>query len=173
MGREVRRVPPDWKHPTGLLGAYIPLFDGNDLHKRIAEWDVGAEQWAQGLRNDFNGGWVAIRGDQENMSFGDWYGERPNPKDYMPEWAPEQSTHYMMYENTSEGTPISPAFATPEELACWLADTGASAFGHITASYEAWLEIAKGGYAPGAVYSPERGFQSGVQAGYEMSHQGD
>jgi len=57
----------------------------------------------------------------------------------------------MMYETTSEGTPISPAFETPEALARWLTDTGASAFGKSTAPYEAWLSVCNGGYAPSLV----------------------
>jgi len=69
----------------------------------------------------------------------------------------------MMYETTSEGTPISPAFATPEELAQWLADNGASSFGSSTASYESWLRVAKGGWAPSAIMD-QNGLRSGVEA---------
>jgi hypothetical protein len=56
-----------------------------------------------------------------------------------------------MYEDTSEGTPISPAFGTPETLAQWLADTGASASGDMTATYEEWLNVARGAWAPSFV----------------------
>jgi hypothetical protein len=87
----------------------------------------------------------------------------PDKRDYMPDWPEDQRTHYMMYEDTSEGTPISPAFPTPEELARWLADTGASAFAGQTASYDAWLRIARGGFAPSAVLSGGV-LQSGVEA---------
>ena len=69
----------------------------------------------------------------------------------MPLWPEREATHFMMYENTSEGTPISPAFATPEELARWLANTKASAFADQGASYKAWLRVCQGGYAPSAV----------------------
>ena len=41
----------------------------------------------------------------------------------------EERTHYQMYETCTEGTPISPVMETPENLARWLADNGASAFG--------------------------------------------
>ena len=70
----------------------------------------------------------------------------------------------MMYEDTSEGTPISPIFATPEELARWLTDTKASAFGGQAATYEGWLRVAQGGWAPSAVFTPETGLMSGVDA---------
>ncbi len=81
----------------------------------------------------------------------------------MPAWLPEQRTHFMMYETTSEGTPISPAFAKPEELARWLADNGASALENMKASYEDWLRVARGGFAPSAVMGAS-GMRSGVEA---------
>jgi hypothetical protein len=68
-----------------------------------------------------------------------------------------------MYEDTSEGTPFSPAFATPEELARWLADTGASAFGDMTATYEQWLRTCKSGWAICAVLDGNK-MMSGVEA---------
>lgn len=80
--------------------------------------------------------------------------------DFMPDFG-DRATHYRMYETTSAGTPISPAFATPEELARWLADTGASAFADQTADYDSWLRVAKGGFAPSAVLVGNR-LRSGV-----------
>jgi putative sterol carrier protein len=68
--------------------------------------------------------------------------------DIMPEWTAEEATHFMMYETCSEGTPISPAFSTIEELAHYLADNGISAFGSQTADYDHWLKICKGQVVP-------------------------
>jgi hypothetical protein len=88
-----------------------------------------------------------------------WAGDipsKPLPEHYMPSWPESERTHFMMYEDTSEGTPISPAFATAEQLARWLADTGASAFAGCTASYEQWLGTIRRGWAVSAV------LQSGV-----------
>lgn len=51
---------------------------------------------------------------------------------------------WQMWETTSEGSPMSPVFATAEELARWLADTGASIFGDRTAPYEYWLRVITG-----------------------------
>lgn len=75
----------------------------------------------------------------------------PDPGDYMPRWTDEEADHLMMYENTSEGTPISPAFKTAEELARWLADNGASAFGPMKATYEQWLATIHQGGAVSAI----------------------
>lgn len=102
----------------------------------------------------------------ENPDYRWWAGTSPiapNPENYMPNWPVEKRTHYMMYEDTSEGTPISPAFETPEELARWLADTGASAFGGFTATYEQWLSTIGRGYAMSMV-ADENGLRSGVEA---------
>lgn len=145
MGREVRRVPADWQHPKNEYDRYKPLYPGEKYPMDAAGFMEKAN--AEGL--------------QEAI---DWYGQAPDQNDYMPNWPEAERTHYMMYEDTSEGTPISPAFATPEELARWLADTGASAFGSQTASYEGWLRVAQGGYAPSAVSVGGGPLVSGVDA---------
>ena len=92
----------------------------------------------------------------------DYYGP-VDQNEYMPDWPEAERTHLMMYENTSEGTPISPPFATPEELARWCADNGASAFGASKATYEQWLSVARGGYAPSMVIVDGK-MMSGVEA---------
>lgn len=143
MGREVRKVRADWKHPRDeRTGHHKPLFDGADYERRKNGWLAT----------------LAERGLQETL---EWEGNPPNQDDYMPDWPEAERTHYMMYEDTSEGTPISPAFATPEELARWLADNGASAFGSDTATYEQWLRVCNGGFAPSMVMD-SNGIRSGV-----------
>lgn len=137
--------------PTiGGGGEFRPLFPGGQFASRLQEYEEGAAKWAEGLKSDWNGGWVP-RDSDDDMAWDEWHGSRPDPDDYMPTWTEEEATHLMMYENTTEGTPISPAFATPEELARWLADNGASSFASTTASYEAWLRVCRGGYAPSMV----------------------
>lgn len=152
MGREVRRVPADWQHPKDGQGNFVPLL-GGDFASADAEWQEGYAKWQEGLCRDYSGDdqWKPIDPQNKHMRYTDWSGSRPSPDDYMPAWPEEQRTHLMMYEDTSEGTPISPAFATPEELARWLVDNKASAFGNSTASYEGWLRVARGGYACSAV----------------------
>jgi hypothetical protein len=163
MSREVRRVPKDWKHPKCDNGNFIALFDGGNFTQKQQEWDEGAAKWANGLRDDGNGGWKPLKDYEKDMTFEEWYGSRPNAEDYMPEWTDAERTHLMMYETTSEGTPISPVFETPEELAQWLADNNASVFGDMTATYEQWLGMCKAGWAPSAVCD-STGIHSGVEA---------
>lgn len=170
MGREVRRVPADWQHPKDKDGRYIPLH-GRSYAKDAADWDEEYEQWQKGFRRSFADGekWKPKEGDEIGMAFSEWTGHRPSPTEYMPDWPEEQRTHLMMYEDTSEGTPISPAFKTPEELARWLADHKASAFGNSTATYEQWLATIGDGYAIGMVYDNAKGLRSGVEFAGERS----
>jgi hypothetical protein len=162
MGREVRRVPANWRHPKDEGGDFIPLF-GQCYTEAAAAWDEGREKWAEGLITDYEGGWESADGRNLRMTWEEWAGERPEPQDYFPDWPEDSRTHFQMYETTTEGTPISPVMASPESLARWLADTGASAFAGMTAPYESWLRVCRGGYAPsGVVIDGE--MTSGVEA---------
>jgi len=164
MGRELRKVPENWVHPKEN-GRLVPLY-GRSYEEEAKEWDIGESKWKEGLIEDFNGGWKL---NDTNFSYEEWVGSRPLEEDYMPDWPEEERTHLMMYEDTSEGTPISPAFETPEALATWLADSGASSNGSSTATYEQWLSTIKRGSAPSMVLS-SKGLQSGVEALSEINH---
>ena len=170
MSREVRRVPADWQHPSedGPYGVrFVPLFDGS-FALAADEWDEGERKWAEGYRESYRTDepkWVPIDDPEAAaMTYEEYHGERPNPEHYMPDWLDTERTHYQMYESVTEGTPISPVFATPEELARWLVDNNASAFAHQTADYEHWLRVAKGGFAPTAVSIGGGPLISGVEA---------
>lgn len=71
---------------------------------------------------------------------------------------------WQMWETTSAGSPISPVFDSPEKLARWLADTGASALGGQTATYEHWLVMINRGWAPSAIGTGDGRLISGVEA---------
>lgn len=173
MGREVRMVPADWQHPKSYdyrsgENRYVPLHESNfggGYKKRAAEWDEAWAKWQEGLCEHYGSGekWGPIDEEHRGMRYSDYEGKRPSPDDYMPDWPREQRTHLMMYEDTSEGTPISPAFKTPEELARWLTDNEASAFGSSTATYEQWLATCKAGWALSMVVADGK-MMSGVEA---------
>jgi hypothetical protein len=165
MGREVRRVPTDWHHPQEWRGGsyqFKPLLEG-PFEQRAAEWDLAARKWDEGFSEDL-GQWLPRADSTYTVegTYEEYAGARPRIEDYMPAFAEGTATHYMMYETCTEGTPISPAFATPEQLARWLTDNKANAFGAETASYEAWLRVCNGGYAPSMVLD-EHGLRSGVE----------
>lgn len=127
MGREVRRVPKDWQHPKREDGSHVPMH---------ASFPYTEDEIAEGVRD----GWL----DNEPPNYG---------CDVMPQWPEAERTHWQMYEDTSEGTPISPVMESPEALARWLADNEASAFGRMTATYDQWLATIKRGWAPSLVLS--------------------
>lgn len=75
------------------------------------------------------------------------------------EHEPPTGEGWQMWETTSEGSPMSPVFKTPEELARWLADTKASIFGSNALDYAGWMRQITGedfGYQnpdlPGSVF---------------------
>ena len=156
MSREVRRVPPTWVHPKDDRGRYQPMFD-RDFLAEAREWMDAAIAWDNGTDAD------AATEKAGHPFYWQWNGGPPDPQYYMPSWPFEERTHYQMYETTSEGTPISPIMESPELLARWLVDNNASAFGGGGASYEGWLRVCRGGYAPSLVIQGGR-MMSGVDA---------
>lgn len=81
---------------------------------------------------------------------------------------PPEGPGYQLWSTTTEGTPMSPVFEAPEELAAWLEETGASSFGSHTATYDQWLAFIRGlGWAPTMV-GTAAGIVGGVEAVSEL-----
>jgi hypothetical protein len=122
MSREIRRVPPGWQHPKNDgphgNGRYIPLF--HDYEKAVAEWDDGRDRWLAGTYRD-----QKPDAPRTEAAFAAYSGARPVKGDYAA-YTAEEATHYQVYETVSEGTPVSPVFATTAELADWLVTQGHS-----------------------------------------------
>ena len=80
----------------------------------------------------------------------------------FPDFGPPKGEGYQLWETTSEGSPMSPVFETPEELAEWLEFNKASSFAKMTCSYDEWLDFIKGpGWALSCVMD-NTGIHSGV-----------
>lgn len=153
LNRKVRKVPKDWEHPKDKNGNYIPLFDGAKYKEAVDRWDIEAEKWEQGFYDrtslDASGTWQiewlpkeSLEKDLRNLSFSEWNSDRPNEDDYTPTWEDNEADHFMMYEECTEGTPLSPAFASKEELAEWLALQNVSVFADSCCNDPAqWLDI--------------------------------
>lgn len=116
MGREIRRVPRGWEHPKDERGRYKPLFD-EDYETAASEWARNFMAWENGEREQ--------HGDAPRY-FWDWEGNPPDEEYYRPAWGDDEATHYQVYENVTEGTPVSPVFATLDELRAWLLEQGHS-----------------------------------------------
>lgn len=127
MGREIRRVPPNWDHPqkeryNSLKGeyeqGYQPLFD-EPYREGMAEWLKNHLLWLEGKHPDQLDG-----SGKEYENYADWDGNPPDVKYYRPNWKEEDRTWWQIYETVSEGTPVSPPFATKEELVEYLVENG-------------------------------------------------
>lgn len=159
MGREIRKVAAGWWPPMerverrtgfGLIESVltpIPQFD-RSLREAQEAWDAEAAAF---VPND------------ECSTYAEWDGERPDdPRYYRPDWTDEERTHVQLYETVSEGTPLTPAFATPAELVTYLCTIGPSWGGPWTReTAERFVEI---GWAPSFVVS-----SAGITPGYEAA----
>lgn len=77
---------------------------------------------------------------------------------------PPAGSGYQMWETVSEGSPISPVFATAIELAEWLAANRSNTVDE-GATVEQWMRLIEGpGWAPSAVGTDQGVVVSGVQA---------
>jgi hypothetical protein len=74
----------------------------------------------------------------------------PDEEFYRKErWTPEEATGYQVYENVSEGTPVSPVFETEDAMRIWLVAQGHSEY--------ATDQFIKAGWAPSMLMQEGRG----------------
>lgn len=118
---------------------------------------AAVNRWSlTGLGHDSLNAWIVIKARCEHLGISEvcatcgghatverWHGQRAEVEAWKP-IEPPAGGGWQMWETTSEGAPISPVFATAEDLAGWLADSGASLFGSETASRDQWLRIILG-----------------------------
>jgi hypothetical protein len=155
MGREVRRVPPDWQHPTDeSSGRHKPLYygAGGRFERQASDWLKAANEWDAGTH-------PGRARHPELLFYQDYYGGPPEAEDYMLVGVSDEAcTHYQLYENTSEGTPCGPPFLTLDEVAEHAAEH-ATTFASLKADKATWLKIVSGEpvmveIAPGLVNIP-------------------
>ena len=112
MGREIRMVPPHWEHPkyepsevnhAWQRGAFKPLMQG--YAEAAADFLTMANE----------------KGLQEAI---DYCGQAPDKNDYVPDWPDGTATWFQVYETVSEGSPVTPPFATEAELVEYLVNYG-------------------------------------------------
>lgn len=76
---------------------------------------------------------------------------------------PPAGEGWQLWETVTEGSPISPVFATAEELARWMASPAYTWGVTGKPSYETALNFVKAGWAPSLAGSSETGVVSGVE----------
>lgn len=142
--------------------------------REVNEWSIG------GFGHDSINRWVCVRaecarlGEPERCAICKGDGElwpSSEAKQAYEDWERTDPPHgdgYQIWETVSEGSPISPVFSTPEDLARhmtttkWGADHGTP--------YATWLAFIKGpGWAPSMAIT-SRGIVSGVET---VSEQGE
>jgi len=114
MGREIRRVIPNWEHPRDDNGRYQPMMDSS-YKDAIGSWIKEHEMWEQGAHPDQK---------KDYRYYADYGGDAPEAKYYHPDWDEKDMTWYQMYETVSEGTPVTPPFEHEEELVEYLTKHG-------------------------------------------------
>ena len=122
MGREIRRVIPNWDHPRNEGGNYQPMYDAC-AGQRFDEWLIDFEKFknhelseiAEEYGYDVNNPYSA---------FCDWDGGPPDHSYYRPNWDESEAIWWQVYETVSEGTPVSPPFKTQDELIDYLVENG-------------------------------------------------
>ena len=110
MGREIRKVPPNWDHPKkeGYDDRLQPMYD--------RDYTTARKEWLDGL--------AAHKPEEhDGADFWEWEGGPPE-RAYYRLYSDEEATWFQLWETVSEGTPVSPPFATKEELAAYLAVNG-------------------------------------------------
>jgi len=164
MGRELRRVPPNWEHPErNHYGkkSFQPMFDRH-FEDAAKEWKDEFSKWEAGERPD----WFNRTESDENLEFWEWESNPPD-RDYYRPWKDEEATWYQVWETVSEGTPVSPPFETKSELIDYLWHNGDfwdQRRGTGPWSRKSAEEFVNGpGFAVSFV-SDEKGFRSGVEA---------
>lgn len=124
MGREIRMVPPNWEHPQrdpeydrNRHGGYQPMYD-QTYEDACQEWLADFDRIRAGDLKEY----------EKNLyPYGvvEWATDNilSEPCYYRP-WKNEEATWFQVWETVSEGTPVSPPFATREELIEYLAMYG-------------------------------------------------
>jgi len=122
MGREIRRVPPNWEHPKRENGSYQPLYDESAINS-FNEW---VSEYHKFITDELESVALEQGYDVNNpyAAFCDWAGGPPDHEYYRPNWKEESATWWQVYETVTEGTPVSPPFETPEELINYLVEHG-------------------------------------------------
>jgi hypothetical protein len=107
------------------------MFD-KPYKEALDEWIAGYFEWKENPK--------------DKCEFWEWDGGPPDPDYYRGEWT-EEPIYYQIYEDVSEGTPVSPIFTTLDEMKEWLLQEGFSE--------QAISRFIEHGWAPSFVMTPK------------------
>lgn len=122
MGREIRRVPPNWKHPTARN-----RYTGEEHDKPMYDqrYEDAAAEWLADFDRIRNGGMTDDERGCYPRGAVEWAHDNtaPNPEMYRP-WTDEEATWFQVWQTVSEGSPVTPPFETKAELVEYLVANG-------------------------------------------------
>jgi len=95
---------------------YQPMYDEN-FEDAAKEWKEDFLAWERGERPDYCGD------ESKKLEYWEWESDPPDRKYYRP-YKDEEATWYQIYETVSEGAPVTPPFATKQELVEYLINNG-------------------------------------------------
>ena len=135
MGRELKRVPLDFEWPIGeIWEGFCPSIEKfqklfGDKFPVLYEYNHAREICGK-CEDNFGAC-------SESADYCFWH----NPKN-KKKWHKEipVGKGYQLWENTTEGSPMSPVFETLEQLCEYLADNQVSWFAGMTMSKEEWYK---------------------------------
>lgn len=162
MGREIRQVPADWEHPRDSRGHYLALYD-ESYEDAAREWIDNAEAWLRGEQLKY-GPDPGSKYDQPRTltGFAEYFGHGPDPESYRSVFTSEPVS-YQVYETVSEGTPVSPVFATVDDMVGWLSTVPMGGVNREPLSRKAAEQFVEHGSAPSFIMD-SRGLRTGVEA---------
>jgi len=111
-------VPANWEHPKQERwpDRLQPMFD-RTFEEAAAEWKKEFAAWESGERPDY------CSDESKALEYWEWNGGPPDRAYYRP-WKDGEATWFQVWETVSEGTPVTPPFATKEELVDYLVAHG-------------------------------------------------
>lgn len=147
-------------------------FDGLPTAKEVNEWNKNTP-----FGHDAINKWICVKARAKRIGITEtecscckgkgqlWPDEKFEQLAEDFEWIdPPAGDGYQLWSTTTEGTPMSPVFAKPEDLAVWLVENNASTFAYQTTTYENWMKFICGsGWSPTMIMH-EGVLQSGVDA---------
>lgn len=119
MGREIRMVPVNWDHPkqeNQYDGRLQPMYD-KQYKEAVDNWKAEFTKWEAGERPSY------CDEDNKNLEYWEWENGLPDRAYYRP-WSDSEAVWVQVWETVSEGTPVTPPFATKEELIDYLSTKG-------------------------------------------------
>ena len=157
MGRQLKRVALDFNHPLNKRwpGFINPWDDHSGECESCEGTGYSEEAMAVAATLDRHGRFEKVRAHCVDLGLahlcptckgnGETF-DTPEAEAACEAWEPTEppaGEGWQMWETVSEGSPISPVFATPEELAHWLTYTPHS-WNNGDTSYKAWLRMIRG-----------------------------